>query len=91
MANKLATVETTAIFIRSISGGKITHRRAPFNIEVRDYGAGDTRGRKSYLALAYGPVPGTSDHMRSQGEAYNSVVFWDTYPDNYPKVGLVAG
>jgi len=99
MAHKLAngaTVETKAVFVKSFSGGTTTYRRMPFNVEVRTYPTQVKGGRKSYIALTLGGghTPGRAnnwDQTVFDGELYDSVEYYDTYPANWPRIGETAG
>lgn len=98
MANKLATVETTAVFFKYQANGKTFYKRAPFNLVVRDYGNGDTRGRKSYIEFAYPDRVGVKDRKSTDsvhgssddgtGDVYDAVVYWDSYPPGFPRIGI---
>jgi len=95
MPNSVAngsTVETKAIFVKSVSGGKTFYRRMPFNIEVRTNNS--TGKRESYMALCLGGG-GNPNRANSwddpQGEQYDAVEYYDTYPANWPRIGETAG
>jgi hypothetical protein len=91
---KQAQVETKAVFVRSVAGGKTFYRKMPFTIEVRDYtvkDSTDTRGRQTYFNLGNGPPPGRALAFNtSKGELYDAIEYFDVYPTTWPRVGLIA-
>ncbi len=91
MPNKQATVSTTAIFYKRMVHGKTKYVRAPFNVVVRDYGNGDTRGRQSYLEFAYGRDPKKAlQYDDEAGETYDAIEYWDNAPGlaDWPSIGI---
>jgi hypothetical protein len=84
-------VETKAVFVKTTSGGKTYYRRCPFNIEVRTDNATGKRSTYMALALGGGHTPGRANTWdKDQGEVYDAVLYFDTYPSEWPRIGEMS-
>lgn len=84
-------VETKAIFVKTTSNGKSYYRRCPFNIEIRTDRATGVRNTYMALCLGGGHTPNRANNWdRTDGEVYDAVEYYDTYPATWPKIGVLS-
>ena len=85
-------VARKAIFLRSVAQGKTRYRRAPFNIVIRTNNSTGARSTYMELCLGGGHHPGRANTWDdSEGELYDAVEYYDSVPETWPKIGIVAG